>query len=124
MSKNYSVTISRNSKDMVNIAVKDEISKIRFLELSLTLEDFGWLMTGMSEIKSEGVVKGLQYVGKTKVSEDRLVEYPQYLEFNEVGIRAWIEANCQEEGWLLDSYLGSNGSVKNGVAKYSVYKYV
>lgn len=124
MSKDYSVTISRNSKGTVGIFVRDEISRITFLELDLTLEDFAWLITGLSEVKAEGKTKGLEYVGKNKVKEERFVKVPEDIKYNRSKIEDWLEANCQEDGWLLDTYLGGKDSVQNGVVKYSVYKYV
>jgi hypothetical protein len=39
----------------------------------------------------------------------------------------WIEDNCKEEGWRIDSYLGSQSSIghRDGktVLNYSVYRY-
>jgi len=122
-----SVTISRCSDNTVRIAVRDEASRIEFVELSMSLEAFGSVVTGLGARPAEMDVRGLEHVGKKQVTERREVLCP-LCEYNRRVLQEWLWLNAQEDGYTLNSYLGSQDSVQhteNGtLLRYSVTKYV
>ena len=127
----FSLSISRNSKDLVGIRVKCDSSRATFLELELTLEQYAQVITGLSEVEVEGVTRGLAYVGKTKIVERRSVELPDGLyNYSKEPVVEYLKEHHQEEGWIQDLYLGSQGSItldqktKKYTANYAVYRYV
>lgn len=119
--------ISRRSSDKIVISITDEASRSEFVEVELSPHDFAMAVTGLSFVKATGSVRGLENVGKKKVIEKRSVVCPLN-SYDRKNLSAWLEQNCSEQGWLLDTYLGSQGSIENvdGGRKlnYSVYKYV
>lgn len=125
----FNLSISRNSKDRVGIRVKCDTSRITFLELDLSLEEYAWITTGLSEVEVSGTTKGLEYVGKEKVVEKRSLVLPEGVyKLNKDEVVKYLEDNCQEEGWLLNTYLGSKDCIvyngkDNYTVNYSVYKY-
>jgi len=122
-----SVTISRSSRDVITIRLRDELSFIGFAEIELAPHDFCMALTGLAEVKGKMACHGLGYVGKKKVMENRSIVCPIKHAKRE-DLSKWLEQNAQEEGWLLSTYLGSQSSVttKDGVTTlhYSVTKYV
>lgn len=126
----FNLSISRNSRDLVGIRVKCDSSRNTFLELELTLEQFAQVITGLSEVEVEGVTRGLAYVGKTKIRELRSVELPEGLyNYRKEPVVEYLKEHHQEEGWIQDLYLGSQGSItldqqtKKYTANYAVYRY-
>lgn len=123
------ITITRNSKDVIRIAFRDDASRIEFAVAEMTPEAFGFAITGLSEQEVDLKVGFLDRVGKLRIIEARSIDCPlQRLEKEEM--RAWLRANAQEDGWILDDYLGSQSSVsplKDGKGyslNYRVVKYV
>lgn len=118
--------ISRRSDDKIVISIEDEASRTEFVEVKLSPHDFAMAVTGLSFVKVTGSVRGLENVGKKKVTEKRSVVCPLD-SYDKKDLSAWLEQNCSEQGWLLNTYLGSQGSVEyvDGGRKlnYSVYKY-
>jgi hypothetical protein len=121
------VSISRSSDDTVRIRIRDEASGIEFAEVSLTVEAYGYLITGLSDQEADLQVRNLQFVGKTRISEQRQIECPLST-YDKSELSQWLKENAQEEGWIVSTYLGSQSSVtwNNGKAtlRYSVTKYV
>lgn len=127
-----SLTISRpmfgDGRKEIRIKVRDEKSRNDFVELHISYEDFAAVVTGLSEVKCRGTVKGLENVGKEKVIEERKVEYPGSRHKSREELEQWLLEECQEEGWNVNAYLGSQSSLSyNGdklILKYLVYKFV
>lgn len=121
------VTISRDSNDRVRIRFRDEASGIEFAEASLSVEAFGYAVTGLSEQEADLNVKGLQCVGKLRVFERREIDCPLDT-YNKDVLSAWLKENAKEDGWILDAYLGSQNSIsrRDGITvlRYGVIKYV
>ena len=122
------ISVSRNSSGMVGLRVVDSASHIAFLDVSMTLEAFAEIITGLSYVEAEAEFRGLDNVGKIKIVEKRRVTCPLDT-YDKIELSDWLDKNCQEEGWKLDTYLGSQGSVvrtQDGetVLNYSVIKYV
>ncbi|HAT1526563.1 TPA: hypothetical protein PC505_002452 [Morganella morganii] len=125
------ITITRPSygdgREVINIQVRDGMSRIKFLEVEIDLADFSKVLTGLSETDCKLSVKGLDKVGKVKVVQVRQAICPGGLRRKEE-LEQWLKENKQEEGWILDSYLGNKSSVEyaeNGsLLRYQVIKYI
>jgi hypothetical protein len=131
------VTISRlcssKDEDVIRISFRDEISRNVFAEAILSPSDFAKAVTGLSEVEADISVYRLETVGKKKVVEQREVICPFYAK-NDDEYKEWLIANAQEDGYLLDTYLGSKGSITllynkledkhQSLLRYKVIKYV
>lgn len=124
------VTISRitySDHEAVNISIEDVSSGIQFAELELSAEAFGLAITGLSYREADLTVRGLQYIGKRRVTEKRTIECP-LTTYDRTKLESWLRENAQEEGWIVNTYLGSQPSVSYKEGKtflnYSVTKYV
>lgn len=121
------LTISRRSNDKIVVSITDELSRTKFVEVEVSPHDFAMAVTGLSEVPASGDVRGLANVGKKKVYEKRSVVCPIETYDKKVLVK-WLEENGQEDGWSLDSYLGSQSSVvhedSGNILNYGVYKYV
>jgi len=121
------IGITRNSNGFVYIRIEDSSSHSQFVELKLTLEQFAEAVTGLHTSDVEMTVRNLDRVGKRRVREERSVVCPLNT-YKKEEIRQWMADHCQEEGWVVDDYLGSQNSVKSvdggTLLKYAVTKYV
>ncbi|MBQ0339640.1 hypothetical protein J9236_00095 [Providencia rettgeri] len=125
------LTISRPSygddREKINIVVKCDVSKLRFLSLEIDYADFAKCITGLSEVDCELEVSGLENVGKKRITEQRSVICP-IKSYEKRVLRDWLINNKQEDGYILDPYLGSQSSIKmcdeGTVLNYRVIKYV
>lgn len=126
-------SVSRCSDGTISIRIVDENSGIEFVDASISPASFGEAITGLSSRPfSVCEVRGLEYIGKTRVTERRTKEFPGQTYDRQV-LEKMIEGHCQEEGWLVSSYLGSQHSISYGKdadgkpitrVRYSVTKYV
>ena len=128
MNINATISISRNSKDMITITIHDRASHARFVELSLTPAYFAMAVTGLAHIDADSaVVRDLDVVGKRKVIEPRSIDCPLPDYGSKEELRAWLREHGKEDGWIVDDYLGSQSSVisRNDVTRlhYKVYRY-
>lgn len=129
MKFNGDISISRDSRDRINIRIEDDVSGIRFLDVNMSLQDFAFAVTGLSNQPITGELRGLEYLGKKKIMENRQVLAPKGLS-GKAEQEQWLVDNCQEKGWLLNKYLGSQTSTQYDFNEeayklnYSVYKYV
>jgi hypothetical protein len=125
--KYVNVTITRTSRDLISIRLRDSASRIEFVDVTMSLDDFARAVTGLSEISAKAELRGLEHVGKTKQIEQRRVECPIKSYSRDV-LQNWLEENCQEEGWIINSYLGSQNSISykddKTIINYSVYRYI
>lgn len=120
------VTISRGSDDIVRIAIECDESHTRFVETQMDLESFARAITGQGFIHCAAIVRGLEYIGKRKITETRRIEAPR-LGYEKEKYIAWLKDEYREDGWLVDDYLGSQNSISfNGNKTYLnffVYRY-
>lgn len=121
------ISCCRDNHNRIHIEVKCDASNVRFLDIHLSAEQFGKLVTGAYLSEIPVTVNQLDKVGLSKVVESRSVIYPK--EFgNRDEQEQFIKDNCQEEGWIVSPYLRSQTSVKTvkgmTTLNYSVYKYV
>jgi len=123
---NGALGISRRSDDKICIEISDEASGITLVVAEIDPYDFAQLITGLHGVKAPCRVRGLDVVGKTKVRESRRVICP-INSYDRKFLESWLKDNCQEEGWILDKYLGSQNStfsVADGTGlNYAVYRY-
>ena len=116
-----------NGPEVMTIEVTDRASNIQFLHLEVPLADFMKALTGQFITEVTGEVIGLSKVGKTRVTETRAIICP-LKSYKRDELREWLEANGQEEGWIIDSYLGSQGSIASHqdgtLLSYRVHKFV
>lgn len=121
------LTISRRSDDRIYIQIRDEASLNRFVEVELTPKLFGLAVTGMAEVDCRFGVSGLDVVGLQKQTERRRVVCP-LKSYDRALLRKWLLDNCSEDGWHIDGYLGSQGSVvstdEGSILNYHVFRYV
>jgi hypothetical protein len=124
------ISISRvtsGGHDWIEIRIGDDASRIEFVEAKIEMEEYARLISGLSHQPCEIEVRGVNHIGKRKVSESRTA----VAKIDTLGrkeLQQWLIDNCQEEGWILDPYLGSQGSISRNDGKlllrYSVYKFV
>lgn len=121
------ISIGRNSLDEVHIRVECRASNSEFVDVVLSYEEFAKALTGLSMVDCHATVRNLGNVGKKKVIEGRKVECPLDTYSRDV-LSKWLTDNCQEEGWTLSAYLGSQTSVSRvdgkTILNYSVFKYI
>lgn len=127
------ITISRPSfgdgRELICIRVKDVLSVNSFLELSMSYDDFTRAITGVSEVPVDFKVKDVDVIGKKKISELRRARMEGGRMSKEATER-WLLDNFQEEGWIIDTYVGSQNSFVYDPSEicywinYRVYKYV
>ena len=122
------ITLTRNSRNIITIRIKDDNSRQEITEVSMTLENFAMLMTGLSEVECKHeTTKDVSNIGKTKVIESHSIVAP-HLGYGKEAYEEWLAKNSQEEGWNISLYLNSQRSIvfKDGVVtlNYDVYKYV
>ena len=119
--------ISRNSSGVITIRLADDTSRVGFVEVSLTPEQFALAITGLMLSDIDVTCRGLDVVGKTVVRERREILCP-VKSYDKKVFEQWLTDNAQEEGWKLSVYLGSQGSVTykddGALLRYNVYKYV
>ena len=122
------VTVSRNSSDEIHIVIQDRLSGVSFVNVNMTLADFALALTGFSQVEAAAEVSGLNNVGKVRVTESRSVVYTGGSDYDKNAQQKWLIENCQEEGWILNAYLGRQSSVtrQGGTTtlNYSVTKFV
>lgn len=87
-------------------------------------------ITGLYSSDITAEVSGLDRVGKLKVRHPRRTEFTgdRKIAYDKDGLSNWLKENHQEDGWILDTYLGSQRSRENVGDKiflnYAVYKFV
>jgi len=122
------VSISRRSDNVIVVSVTDSGSRARFLEIEFTFDQFAQAVTGLHTSGVDASVNAMDFVGKKKVRESRKAVCP-VLDHRKDSYVAWLQDNAQESGWTIDSYLGSQGSVRYNqdgtvTLNYSVFKHV
>lgn len=111
----------------MRVSIIDANSGIEFTSVEVSLLQFMEALTGLCEVPCTHRTRNTDYLGKYYVSEPRTITAP-HLGYNKEVYEEWLLNNAQEEGWIIDSYLGSQRSIKykdgNAVLNYRVFKYV
>ena len=121
------ICITRSSNGQYYIRLEDSASSRQFVEVKLSAKQFAEAVTGLYTADVEMEVKNLEKVGKQRVREPRCVLCPLDT-YDKDALGHWLEENCQEEGWTVDTYLGSQTSIKGvdggKLLNYNVIKFV
>jgi len=124
------LSIGFRSGECVNIRIEDKTSGVEFVDATISYEQF---TAALSSLQSrpflECEVRGLEWVGKKRITEKRRIECPLDTHDREK-MREWLEVNGQEPGWITSTYLGSQSSVeynhknKKNFLNYTVTKFI
>ena len=122
------ISISRDSRNNINIRLRDKVSRTEFVDVCMSLENYAMLITGLAEVEVVGEVRGLETVGKKRIIEQRSF-VPTTENTTRDFLEQYIKDNLQEEGWIVSPALRSQASIKyDGIGghtvHYSVHKYV
>lgn len=121
------ITISRPSSghdrpEYVRIAIRDEASRMTFLEVEIDMPEFALALTGAAEQDCIIKPRRLDTVGKVRESQPMtFVLTDEYLakhnlrSYDKAGLKAHLEHDPEglfhEEGWELSTYLGTQSSI-------------
>ena len=123
------ITIGRPScgsgEKYISIQIKDESSRIRFLEVKISLDQFAECITGRSEVPIMMTVSGLEHIGKVK--ESKPMSFP--ISSHDRDLAAKLAKELCPEGWLVSKYFGSQKSFSHDnaegyTAHTTIYRYV
>lgn len=125
------ISITRPSfhdgREVIAIEIYDTASRTTFCKMQIGMADFAAALTGQSQVPAQIEVRGLANVGLLKVSESRTATVSGRFHDRKF-LQQWLTENCQEDGWVIDSYLGSQRSItwsdENTILNYSVHKFV
>lgn len=95
-------TTGQSDNRTVRITVGDEASQIEFLEVRLTLEEFGTLLTGGREVDCEFKLKGAEKVGMISQNKEEIVPVPKEVRYStdrEGALSAKLLAPFEVDGW-------------------------
>lgn len=124
---NGEMQITRCNRNKIHIEVQCSESLAHFLAIELTTDEFAMLVTGCHQSNIKMQVRGLDKVGKRRILQRRQVKCPLST-YDKEALSKWIDDNCQEEGWFVNNYLGSQSSVKRvddgTLLNYSVHKWI
>ncbi len=113
--------------DYISFRIECQESGIQFVDMDITMEQFGALISGSYTRGLTANVSGLEKVGKKHVREVREVFCP-ITTYDREKLREWLEENAQEDGYEISTYLGSKDSVKSvdggQILRYSVHKWI
>lgn len=120
------VSIGRNSQDEIKLTFTDNASHVQFLDVRMTPEQFAMAITGLSGIEVQAEARELTVVGKSRIRERRSIECPLDT-YNRAELVEWLKEHGKEDGWTLDAYLGSQGSIarqgNKTILNYSVFRF-
>lgn len=117
--------------DVIKIEIQDENSNVRFLTLNMKPADFALALTGLSFVPVEFSLNHAEYVGLIKERKPGRLIVPksEHHYYSREELRQMVRDQCQEEGWFLDDYLGSQSSIGrdkdgNTIVNFGYYRYV
>lgn len=123
-------TTSNREDDYISFEIFDPKSCTEFFRGKMSMEAFAQAITGLSRQAIEGELRCADQVGKFRVYESRSTQAPDLGYGKRDEYEQWLRDNCQEEGWAIDAYLRSQGSISFGnpegtaTLKYGVFKFV
>jgi hypothetical protein len=120
------ISVSKEENERMSIELMDQMSRVRFLHLDLSMEEFGKLIAGITTPNCKVEVKDLHLIGKSFITEEREIEVP-YMGSIPTVYESLLAKNKVEDGWMIDSRLRSPGAItkKGNKAKirFNVFKY-
>lgn len=125
--------------DYMKIEIEDPISGIQFIEVDLPFTEFGQMLSG-SSVNVQAELRGLEFVGmkreyekaKVTISEDDYNKLTRGTKYEEGKNRLseWLKTNHAREGWMMDTYLGSQTSIQRDyktcmyILNFGYFRYV
>lgn len=121
------LSISRPSSGGINIRIEDPLSHIEFIDATISCEEFAEAITGLQSRPMSAEIRGIENIGKKKIREERRIVCPLD-SYDRKILESWLRNNAHEDGWIVDSYLGSQQSASyidnKRVLDYAVYKFI
>ena len=106
-----SASIVRTSNDEIKITLYDDDAVIEFAKATLSLESFALAITGLSHVKCGIDIHGLDKVGTIMESKHHVFELPcECYDENRVWHAIEEAKKTCPEGWVPDTYFGSQNS--------------
>lgn len=110
------ISINRRSggndeQSNIFIEIQDNQSRIKFIEIKINMADFTAALTGHSFIPVIFKTNNLEYIGKTKETEKAAINIPHGVRHDKKSIETYLEEVHQRDGWIIDTYLGSQNSL-------------
>jgi hypothetical protein len=106
------ITISRptwgDGRKTIQITVKDCGSRVSFLTVDISYEDFAECLTGMSNVTCSLETRGLHNVGKVRETEPLTFKMPSKYGGKKEARQEVVKHT--PEGWTADNYFGSQDS--------------
>ena len=108
-----SITISRcsgNSGELIHIQIRDGGSRLHFVDITMTPEEFGQAVTGLAARPVKFEVRGLENVGKTLETKNLIFPVPDSYKAKD-----FARDNAQsfaDDGWIADTYFSSQNSIQ------------
>lgn len=114
---------SNREDDYISLEIEDEASGIHFLEIKLSMEQFGRLVGGTSNVKVKTTLRGLDNIGKKHetrqgamfidaIEYDSLVDSVPHHSREKILLKWMNEQPIPEGGWKISPYLGSRESIQ------------
>lgn len=126
------ITISRPSfgdyRQKIVIQIKDDLSKVRFVDVEIDLDIFSKVLTGLSEQECELTVRNLQFVGMKKERIPFSFKMPKHDYSNRKEVANAHAKTLLDDGWVFNGYLGSKdsftGSGDEIYCNSSIHRYI
>lgn len=136
MKINATLSITRPSGDYVSISIRDEASRIRFVELNISHEEFSRALGSLAERPAiECDVRGLENVGKQVDTETFIIKpdtdipgkHRDYMGAEAALIEAAIAQGFGGDGWEISAYpalnqQGGSGRDSDGLEWYRMQR--
>ncbi len=100
-----------DGKKCIRIMVDDVEANIEFLDIEVALDDFADCLTGLSLVKCDIDVRGLDKVGKRLETDDLIFEMPSRVKYSERNqVAAELARESAPDGWEASDYFCAQDS--------------
>lgn len=108
-----SIDICRTSgdQDRINITLRDKLSGVEFIDLEMSVEDFGYAVTGLGCQDITIEVRGLDRIGKRRETKTEIVPFERNITASEQGSLA--AANRALKPFEVDGWIGRREDLFN-----------
>lgn len=108
------ITITRQSSNkgdgVISISIRDELSRIEFVEAKISFNDFAEAITGLSFVDCEIMVNDFEKVGMQFQRKTLEFELPETTYSNRKDIAYKEALKLCDDGWVPSSYFSSQNS--------------
>ena len=119
---NANISIHRSNTGEIKITIQDNDSRVILARVEMDAAQFTDALFGLAHVDVRCETGRLEHIGKVRVSEPRSVrsgisgyDKDKHIE--------WLKENCQEPGWFIDGYLGSQNSISFDKGEYPLLRY-